>query len=253
MPLLTQNAGIWIKYPVEQKYVSKMSFEKEVIKEIICKIPTVDYFSQNFHYKFNNWLPFYWSGYKQTTRYTYVLEDLSDINTIYMNLKDNIRREIKKAKKIVKISSSDSIAEFYKVNKLTFERQNLNIPYTLDLIIKIDKACEEHNCRKIFFAKDIEGNIHAAIYIVWDADSSYYLMGGGDPKFRTSGATSFLMWEAIKFSAGFTNKFDFEGSMMQPIERFFSAFGAMQKPYFNITKTNSRLLKIRNSLIEILK
>lgn len=53
-----------------------------------------------------------------------------------------------------------------------------------------------------------------------------------------------LIYEAIKFASQVTAKFDFEGSMLEPVERFFRAFGATQKPYFQIKKENSRILKI---------
>ena len=50
---------------------------------------------------------------------------------------------------------------------------------------------------------------HAGVYIVWDSNSAYYIMGGGDPELRSSGATTLCMWEAIKFSASVTACFDF--------------------------------------------
>ena len=80
----------------------------------------------------------------------------------------------------------------------------------------------------------------SAIYIVWDANSAYYLLGGSDPNFRSSGANSLLLWEAIKFASGVTKRFDFEGSMIEPIERYFRGFGATQKPYLSISKTTLR-------------
>lgn len=69
-------------------------------------------------------------------------------------------------------------------------------------------------------------------------------MGGSDPDLRNSGANSLCMWEAIKFASTATKAFDFEGSMIEPVERFFRAFGARQKPYFQISKINSPFVKI---------
>ena len=80
--------------------------------------------------------------------------------------------------------------------------------------------------------------------LAWDADSAYYLAGAVDPKNKNTGAMSLLMWTAIQFSSGVTNQFNFEGGMVEPIERFFRSFGAKQTPYFEIRKTNSRLLKL---------
>lgn len=251
MPKLTQNLGIWVKYPENQKYANRLSFEKEIYTELIDQLPNFDYFLQNFHYNVTNWLPFYWKGFKQTTRYTYVIEDLTNVDKIFASFRENIRREIRKATKNVEVISNDDIELFYNVNKLTFERQSLKIPYSLEFLINLDSVLQHRNARKIFFAKDQQDRIHSAIYIVWDENSAYYLMGGGDPNLRNSGATSLLMWTAINYVSDKTQKFDFEGSMIEPIERFFRAFGAVQKPYFQITKTNSKLLKARELLKEV--
>lgn len=61
-----------------------------------------------------------------------------------------------------------------------------------------------------------------------------------------------IQYEAIKFALYNNKNFDFEGSMIESIEKYFRSFGAIQKPYFNITKTNSRILKLKNCLKEIL-
>jgi hypothetical protein len=245
MPKLTQTMGIWIKYPPEQKYVNKLSYEKEHFSTLIDQLPSFDSFKQNFHYSITNWLPFYWKEFEGTTSYTYVIEDLTDTESIFKGFKENIRREIRKAQKKVKVYTSDDIEKFYEINKLTFERQGIPVPYSLDYLRRLDEACVNNNSRKIFFAEDEEGHIHSANYIVWDENSAYYIMGGGDPKLRRSGATSLVMWEAIQFAATVTKRFDFEGSMIEPIERFFRSFGATQKPFFQVTKTNSRVLKLR--------
>jgi len=253
MPSLTQYMGPWISYPTLQKYHTRLSFEKEILSEIIEKLPAFDVFQQNFAWTVTNWLPFYWKGFHQTTRYTYVIEDLSDLDKLFSNIRSNIKTDIRKAQKSLRIFDGDDLDRFYQVNKLTFIRQEVSIPYNFDFIHQLDTACTQKGCRKIFFAEDQDGVVHAAIYIVWDNQSAYYLMGGGDPTLRNSGAMSLLIWEAIKFSAGVTQRFDFEGSMLEPVERFFRAFGAVQRPYFHVTKTNSRIIKLKQYASEIFR
>ena len=72
---------------------SKLSYEKEIIFEIDDKLKElgIDYYNQNFHYSFLNWQPFYWKGYSQTTRYTYVIRDLSDLRTVFSNFSKSKR------------------------------------------------------------------------------------------------------------------------------------------------------------------
>lgn len=253
MPLVTQTMGPYIKYPKGQKYAKRLSFEKEVLNTVISELPKVGDFNQNFNHRVKNWLPFYWANYTQSTRYTYLLEDLSDLDEVFKNFSSNIKTDIKKAKNKVHLVESEEIKVFYEVLNKTFLRKKIKIPYSLAFIVNMDVHCKIKECRKILLAKDSKGNIHAGIYLVWDANYMYYLMGGGDPDYRNSGATSYLIWEAIKLAASKELMFDFEGSMMEPVEKFFRAFGTRQKPYFQISRTDSKLLKTISFLKNIFK
>jgi len=253
MPKLTPYFSIWIRIPENMKYSSQLYYEKEVYTEIVGKIPKVDHFVCFFDYSFTNWLPFLWKGYKQTTYYSYVIDNIKDLDTVYGDFNSNIKRNIKKASKLIEVSHDENIETFYEINKLSFDRQGLSIPYSFDYLKRIDAECQKRKCSKILIAKDQEGNIHAGVYIVWDQESAYYLMGGADPKFRNSGAATLLLWEAIKFSSQHTNKFDFEGSIIPPIEEYFRSFGGQPKPYSKVSATRSRLLKFREFFQELRK
>lgn len=240
-PPLTQTNGIWIKYPPNQKYCKKLAYEKEVMTGIISQLDELNlgYYNQNFHYSITNWLPFYWKGFKQTTRYTYVIEDLENSNEVYKNFKCNIRNKIKKAnKRNVKIISKDDIETFYMINKKTFDRQNIAISYSLKFIEKLDNTLKEKKARKIFFAIDENKKVHSVLYLIWDLTSSYVHMVGEDPELRNSGAGILLIWESIKYTKEILNlnKYDFEGSMIESVEEVRRSCGAIQKPYFNIKK-----------------
>lgn len=252
-PKLTQFTGPWLSYPPGQKYHSRLSFEKEILSELIDKLPPFDSFTQGFHYSVANWLPFCWKGFRQTTRYTYIIEDLSSPDDLFSAFRSNIKTDIRKAEKALRVVYDNDVERFFHLNKLTFDRQNLSMPYELTFLQRVDSACVERGCRKVFFAEGSDGAVHAAVYLVWDKQSAYYLMGGADPALRNSGATSLLLWEAIQFAATVTRKFDFEGSMLEPVERFFRSFGAVQKPYFHVSKVNSRLIKFQQFVKELVK
>jgi len=214
------------------------------MSELIGQLPPFGSFQQNFHYSISSWLPFYWQGFQQTTRYTYVIEDLSDLDAVWSETRQNIRTDIRKAQKKLGIRTDLSLDSFLSLSEMTFQRQGISLPYSRELVARLDRACVERNCRRIFFAEDSQGQLHAAIYLVWDEQSAYYLMGGADPELRNSGATSLVMWEAIQFAGTVTRSFDFEGSMIEPVERFFRSFGARQRPYFQVSKVNSLPLKM---------
>ncbi len=243
-PLLTQKLGPWIGTSTT-KYASRLAHEKDVLQALFDELPDFSYYRQNWHYACTNWLPLYWKGFSQTTRYTYRIENLTDMDSIWARFRGNIRSDIRKAqnKEKLTIYTDRSVEDFLCLNKKVFSRQGMTKPYSDDFVRRIDRAAAGNNARRIFIAEDEQGRQHAGVYLIWDAQSAYYLMGGGDPELRNSGATSLCMWEAIQFAANVTQSFDFEGSMLEPVERFFRAFGAIQTPYFSVSKVNSGLLK----------
>lgn len=243
-PALTQTLGPWLR-ETGGKSSTKLAQQKDWLQALIVQLPPFAHFTQNWHWKMGNWLPFYWAGFQQTTRYTYILHALGDEQMLWQGLRENIRNDIKKATRRFNLCVRDDLTvdDFLVLNRMTFARQNMALPYTEAFVHKLDQACVARHVRKIFIAEDEQGRRHAGAYIVWDGNSAYYLMGGGDPELRKSGATSLCLWEAIKVAANVTQRFDFEGSMIEPLEKFFRAFGAQQTPYFTVSKAPSRLLR----------
>jgi len=145
-----------------------------------------------------------------------------------------VRRNIRKARSELSVRTDLPLDRLLDMTALTFLRQGQGLPFDRDLVRRIDAACASRDARRMFFAEDSKGRVHAALYIVTDAASAYYLFGGADPQFRSSGAQNFLLWEAIRFASSRGIRFDFEGSMIEPIERVFRAFGARQVPYLQV-------------------
>jgi hypothetical protein len=240
MPPLTPNLGPWIA-PLPGKYATQLSQQKERLDALIEQLPPHDLFLQTCHYSMTNWLPFYWQGFTQTTRYTYVIDDLTDLDQVWHNFQSNARRVIRKAEKEVVVRTDLEVDQFLHLNTMTFQRQGRALPYKPELVHRLEAACVKQQARRMFFAEDAQGLIHAALYLIWDDRSAYYLMGGGNPTLRNSGAMTLLMWSAIQFAATVTQKFDFEGSMIESIEIFFRDFGAKQIPYFQVMHLSRRM------------
>jgi lipid II:glycine glycyltransferase (peptidoglycan interpeptide bridge formation enzyme) len=253
-PLLTQNLGPWFKESTA-KYSKQLGREKDILQELFSKLPKHDYYHQNWHYNITNWLPLYWKNFQQTTRYTYVINDLSNLEKVWDSFETNIRTDIKKANKkfSLTVKQNTDIEDFIELNEKVFNRQNKKLPYSKELVRSIYRKSIDLNKGSFFIAYDYQDRKHAGVFIVWDKSSAYYILGGGDPELRNSGATSLCLWEAIKLASTVTKKFDFEGSMLEPVERFFRAFGAIQTPYFSITKTNSKVLRFLQIIRSIVK
>ncbi|WP_346355414.1 GNAT family N-acetyltransferase [Azotosporobacter soli] len=250
MPTLTQTLGIWLKYPDGQKYAKRLPYEKELIDELINRFPSVDFFWQQFHYSITNWLPFYWRGYKQTTKYTYVIDDLSDLEAVFANFEHAKRKNIKRAESLVSVKFDLGADAFYENHKMTLAKQGETISYSREVFERMYQACYQNNAGKTIYAVDADNHLHAALFIIWDSNSAYNLISTIDSEYRNSGAASLLVREAIRFVSDKTAKFDFEGSMIEGVENSFRQFGAVQRPYFAISK-NSRRFRVCQSLREL--
>lgn len=236
---LTKMLGPWIR-PSEAKYTNALGDEIELMTELIGQLPRHDVFRQAFAPEVSNWLAFHWAGFAAAAAITYRLNDLDDLDAIWRGMRENIRREIRKAERRVEIVDDLGLDRFVALADATFARQGMDRGFDAATLARIDAACERRGARRILFAIDERGRVHAAAYFVWDENVAYYLLGGGDPELRTSGASSLLLWRGIQQAAETSRVFDFEGSMLAPVERFFRAFGARQTPYLVLTRRSRR-------------
>jgi hypothetical protein len=252
-PRLTPFLGPWIR-DTGAKSATNLARQKNLMETLIASLPRHDHYQQNWSPSVTNWLPFYWNGFHQSTGYTYRIDECGDHKSIWAGLAVNIRGEIKKAEERIGlyIDPAAPLDDFLRLNEQTFARQSRRASYSTENVKAIYDACKQRNCCKILVARDRSGAAHAGAFLVWSESTVYYLMGGGDPSLRTSGAGSLCLWHAIKLAGETGKSFDFEGSMIEPIERLFRSFGGVQTPYFRVSRSPNRIVRMglamRNAL-----
>ena len=238
MPAFSQTLGIWFNPVFEKENYSKNLLRKQdICEQLISLLPVHTYFIQNFHHSFTDWLPFYWKGFRQTTRYSYILPDVRNITEIEKNRSYDIRQNIKKAqaKYNIKINTHISADLFLEIYAKTFERQGEQ-SYQPEILRRLIEAAYSRNQGDTWGAFDEAGQLHAVVFVAWQENCAYYIAGGSDSTGRKSGAHLLVLSEAIRAVSNISTSFDFEGSMIQGVERVFRSFGAIQKPYFTISK-----------------
>lgn len=245
---ITPYCGPYMLYPEGQKLHRKYSFEKKILDELLAQIPSHHFFEQNCHLDFVNTLPLSWKGWKHHSRYTFVLNNITDLKSVYAGFADNIRREIKKAEKELRIVEAKDISNIIYLMESSFSAQSSKLPLPESIFHSFQKYIHHHSCGKIYLAKNFNQQTVAGIAIIWDKSCAYYLLGGADKEFKNSGAMSLLLWKAIQFSSTVVGKFNFEGSRIQKIERFLRGFGGELKPYQYICHSKSPLLDVIKNL-----
>jgi Acetyltransferase (GNAT) domain len=233
-PPLTQTLGPWLA-PMTGKYARRLESEKRLLNDLIDNLPPFDHFHMNFAPSLTNWLPFHWAGFQATVRYTQRIEDLTDLDRVQSDFQEHVRRGIRKAGSAVEVDHDfplDGLLKLYAGHGL----RGLGTPESPDLVRRLEAACTAHGAGRILGAVDAQGRAHAALLVVWDERTLYPIINARNPEVQAFGSNTILYWEAIRLAAQVSRVFDFEGSMLEPVEHFFRGFGGRQTPYFSISR-----------------
>ena len=248
LPPLTQKLGPYILYDKNISYTTKIGYEHKIYQQIIDALPAYDVFNINFDQQYKNWLPFYWNGFSQSTRYSYQLVDIKHSDKLYGSFAANKKQRIRKAAKDLVFKTDLSIEGFYNYFSNVIKRREDSVSFSFEIFSNIYKAAYAHNQGKTCYCIDNDEHIHAIAFIVWDRMAAYYLIAMRDAKYNSSGGTEFLIYEMIKYVSQFVDVFDFEGSMLEGVEQSFRYFNAQQTEYYSISKINNKLLKLYRAL-----
>lgn len=250
MPPLTAYSGPRLYYPPHAGTPrNRYAFEAKVMNELMEQLPPAAFFYQEWHPDLTNWLPAYWRGFQQTTHYTYLLDDLSDPDALFAGFRGNVRKDIRKAEKELRVLESGNMEDLFRLYDLSFRRQGKSPSASLPVLQRVEEAMRRQGRGLILLAEDGAGRLHAGLYLVWDAHTGYALLSGADPNLRSSGAMYLLMWYALQWCGRRGLHFDFEGSMLAPVERVLRGFGGRLTPHHKIFRARNRPLKAVATLL----
>ena len=242
-PHFTPYCGPFLIYPEGQKTTSRIAFEHKSYKELITQLPPFSEYSQNFHVDLNNALAFQWNGFSESNRYTYILSLDKSEEELKSGLRENNRKQIKKAEKSIKISDTKDA----KLLQSTLQ-QSIDNKIELAYFERMIAFVHKYNCGTILKASE-NGITHAVLLCISDNDSAYYSLGGNATEYKNSGAMSLLTWKAIlHFKEKGIKFFNFEGSSIESIEKYFRGFGGELISFKRIEKMPSKTLEVAKKL-----
>jgi hypothetical protein len=240
MARLSQSGGLLFKEKKDAKLQKKLTNQKEHTNLIFEFIrDRTKSFDISFHYNYNYWSPLFWLGFKQTTKYTYLIDYSEfDADDHFVSLSKGHKWVVNKASRNDNLSITEisDLELFYREAKKTYARKDISIGYSFEELVRVDAILKERDARKIFAVVDGENNVHAVNYYIYDRNEVYYWLGASDEQHRNSGAHTFLIWHAVKYFSDKTKRFNFGGSMMEDVDKNFRNFGAIPVPYYRIYK-----------------
>ena len=220
-PILTQQLGIFSKHIIDEKIID------EFVKEIPYYSYEINLNEQNIYPNaliFPNLLLNLQSSYKQ-------------IASLYSK---NNQRNIEKAAKLnLEVQSNLSIEDFINFYN-SVERHFVSVQ--LSILEKLIEKGISENAITLYGVFSATHKLIAALCLLHSPNRITYLLPVSNSEGKASSAMFLLIDKLICQEAGRNKVFDFEGSRIEGIARFYRGFGAKNHPYYILKRLRPTFL-----------
>lgn len=214
-PHFTQQLGVFSKNPVNET----------ILNQFIKKIP---YYSYQLNLNKQN------INSEIEVLPNYILNLNSAYTLIASKYSKNTQRNIEKAQKnsliIDNQLSTDDFIEFYKASQKTYQ------PAQGDIIRKIIDAGIEKKIVNLYGIRSADNELVASLCILISSKRMTYLLPVSSTEGKKLSAMFLMIDKLIRQNAEKEIIFDFEGSQIDGIARFYKGFGAENQPYFMLKR-----------------
>ncbi|NCD22577.1 MAG: GNAT family N-acetyltransferase [Spartobacteria bacterium] len=179
-------------------------------------------------------LPFFWRGWKVVPHYTYRMPLAGTEDDLAQRPSKQLRKHLRSlAVPEVAVAPLADAADMVALVQETFARQGMDLPpYTREILAAFPVADDAYGCEI-----RVAGRVLAARYVIHDGATAFAIMGGHRRDERYNDAGALASWQTVLEARrrGLAT-FDFEGSVIPPIERFYRGFGGELTPRFTVHK-----------------
>ncbi|HET7733399.1 MAG TPA: hypothetical protein VFK73_06110 [Paludibacter sp.] len=220
-PILTQQLGIFSKHKINE----------DIIEEFIKEIP---YFSYEINLNEHN-------SYSKALVYpNFTLNLNQPYNQIASSYTKNTQRNIEKADKLnlqIKFGlSTKEFLDFYS----SVEKNYSSI--TLSTLEKLINAGIAVNALTLYGVYSKENNLIAGLCLLKSCNTLTNLLPVSSPEGKAASAMFFLIDFLIRKEGDNFKTFDFEGSKIEGVARFYKGFGAVNHPYYILKRLRPTFL-----------
>jgi lipid II:glycine glycyltransferase (peptidoglycan interpeptide bridge formation enzyme) len=237
LPPYTPHCGLF--FVSETTNISSgNNFYKEIITEV-CNYVSKEKAAVNilaFPKNITDMQPFIWNNFKVIPNYTYQIDLVKDIESIKNNFDSKNRNVINKVSKedLTLEENTLSELELYNFFNKVLSKAKANI-YAKELKNIFSRFSTTENSFSLISKK--HGKVIGAVFCIYDNITCYYLLGGTVKYENINGVNNLLILKSLEKAQTLGCKvFDFEGSMLKGVEKFFRSFGGQLIPYYTINK-----------------
>lgn len=242
-PRFSQYWGLCLRGEREHGY-ARLSWEKEVQEALLASLPGFHEVIWRFSPAFGYPLPWHWAGFRLGQRYTFQVSLQQEEASLLAGMASSTRRQIRHGKAFDYTESSQP------EQLMSLLRQQAAAGHQIigqkesdwELVPRLIAYLQEKKLGRIKEMRR-EGEVVASGVFVRFRGQGTYLLGTYLPGEKGLAAMAPMMWAAIsEDKAAGMKVFDFEGSMIEGVERFFRRLGAVPVPYLEVSRHDYPML-----------
>ena len=214
------------------KYQTRLVNRLSVVRSLIDQLPHFDFFKQAIDPKIDDGLAlsdglaFQDRSFQISPQYTFEIDCRSGgIESLWNRMHFKVRQHIRRAEANCTVATVDDPQRFssFYLDNLRKSGRKSNIQFGQFPVLFSE--CCARKCGMVLAALQPNGTAVAMAYFVWGHGTMYNLLSTRALDVTDNGATSLLIWSAIKKAHELGLLFDFDGIATQGIGRFYSGFG----------------------------
>jgi hypothetical protein len=176
-------------------------------------------------------------GFTVTAQYTFEIDCRKSPEELWAAMHFKTRQHIRRAEQKYVARSVDDPEYFIKFYLSNLEASGRVNRMEFKYFPALFSECRSRNCGEILCAFAPDGSPVAMVYLVWDHNTTYYLLSTRAHVKGDNGSVNFLLWSAMKQASQLGLVFDLDGVYTSGTARFLSGFGGQIKTRLTIRRS----------------
>jgi hypothetical protein len=209
MPPLTRTLGPWVAEGAG-KSVSRREHDRRVTAELIEKLPKHSFFRQLLPPSFDNLLAFQSGGFCIGVEHVVEINGLTSTEQLWYAMHHKTRSLIRRADQQQGFEILDDPEEFCRFYGRNIALRRRSLDFEIVDFLNLYRACSDREACTILAMRNRDGELAAAIFLVWWAGRMHFLLQTRDPA-AAAGSVECLIWHAIEIAAQRSMVLDLDG------------------------------------------
>jgi hypothetical protein len=210
MPPLTRTLGPWIADGAG-KPLSRRERSRRLTAELIEKLPSHVFFRQLLPPAFDNLLSFQSAGFCVGVEHVVEIEGNLGTEQLWSGMHHKMRSLIRRADQHQAFEILDDPEEFCRFYGRNIALSGRTLDFEGDNFASLYRACQAREACTILAMRHSNGELAAAIFLVWWEGRMHFLLQTRDPKTAVTGSVECLIWHAIEIAAQRSLVLDLDG------------------------------------------